>query len=250
VRLEGLGKLIKIIELIGSRTRDLPVCNSALTTTLPRAPLCLVPASYGYLRWRLRVFPNRRWISKYCTSLYPGKGAVSYVRRLVAGFPPRRPEFEPGSIYVGYLVVRATLGQVTSEYFGFPCHSFLPLIVLQTSPPNIQGWYNISVNGRSNSGLGSSPSHIIYIRGGPPLCSSCLSSWLQIRDTVRSSGSDTGSTQSREDNWGAPWMKSSGCGPENLVNGRENPCAGLTTTLYPQKFSHFADQRRPLSEYS
>jgi hypothetical protein len=36
VRPEGLGKLIKIIRLIGSRTRDLPVY--ALTTTLPRAP--------------------------------------------------------------------------------------------------------------------------------------------------------------------------------------------------------------------
>jgi hypothetical protein len=31
VRPEGLGKLIKIVHLIGSRTRDLPVCNSALT---------------------------------------------------------------------------------------------------------------------------------------------------------------------------------------------------------------------------
>jgi hypothetical protein len=29
VRLEGLGELIKIIHLIGSRTRDLPVCNIA-----------------------------------------------------------------------------------------------------------------------------------------------------------------------------------------------------------------------------
>jgi hypothetical protein len=39
---EGLGKLIKIIHLIGSRTCDLPVCNSALTTTLRRAPNCSV----------------------------------------------------------------------------------------------------------------------------------------------------------------------------------------------------------------
>jgi hypothetical protein len=28
---EGLGKLIKIIHLIGSRTRDLPVCNITVT---------------------------------------------------------------------------------------------------------------------------------------------------------------------------------------------------------------------------
>jgi hypothetical protein len=32
VRPKGLGKLIKIFHLIGSRTRDLPVCNIALFT--------------------------------------------------------------------------------------------------------------------------------------------------------------------------------------------------------------------------
>jgi hypothetical protein len=39
MRPEGLGKLEKI-HLIGTRSRDLPVCkHSASTTTLPRAPL-------------------------------------------------------------------------------------------------------------------------------------------------------------------------------------------------------------------
>jgi hypothetical protein len=39
VRPEGLGNLIKIIHLIGSLTRDLPVCNIApKPTTLPRTP--------------------------------------------------------------------------------------------------------------------------------------------------------------------------------------------------------------------
>jgi hypothetical protein len=33
VRPEGLGNLIKIIHLIGSRTRDLPVCNIGLEVT-------------------------------------------------------------------------------------------------------------------------------------------------------------------------------------------------------------------------
>jgi hypothetical protein len=52
---------------------------------------------------------------------------------------------------------------------------------------------------------------------GPPLWSSGQSSWLQIQrsrvwfpalpDFLRSSGSGTGSTQPREDNWGATWTE-------------------------------------------
>jgi hypothetical protein len=34
---------------------------------------------------------------------------------------PRRPGFEPRSGHVGYMVDKVTLGQVFSEYFGFPC---------------------------------------------------------------------------------------------------------------------------------
>jgi hypothetical protein len=59
----------------------------------------------------------------------------------------------------------------------------------------------------------------------PPLWSSGQSSWLQIQrsrvwfpalpDFLRSSGSGTGSTQPREDNWGATWKDSSGSGLEN-----------------------------------
>jgi hypothetical protein len=47
--------------------------------------------------------------------------AVTQVRRLVAGFPPRRPGFEPGSDHSGFVVDKVALGQVFSEYFGFPC---------------------------------------------------------------------------------------------------------------------------------
>jgi hypothetical protein len=42
-------------------------------------------------------------------------------RRLVAGFPPRRPGFEPRSGHVGFVVDKVALGQVFSEYFDFPC---------------------------------------------------------------------------------------------------------------------------------
>jgi hypothetical protein len=37
--------------------------------------------------------------------------------RLVAGVPPLRPRSEP----VGFVLDEVALGQVFSEYFGFPC---------------------------------------------------------------------------------------------------------------------------------
>jgi hypothetical protein len=46
---------------------------------------------------------------------------VSQLRRLVTGFPPRRPGFEPRSGPVGFVVNKVALEQVFSEYFGFPC---------------------------------------------------------------------------------------------------------------------------------
>jgi hypothetical protein len=39
------------------------------------------------------------------------------------GHPPRRPGFEPGSGQVGIVMDEVALGQVFSEYFGFPCPS-------------------------------------------------------------------------------------------------------------------------------
>jgi hypothetical protein len=40
-------------------------------------------------------------------------------QRLVAGFPPRRPGFAYEQ-HVGFVVDKVALGQVFSEYFGFP----------------------------------------------------------------------------------------------------------------------------------
>jgi hypothetical protein len=53
-------------------------------------------------------------------ALHP-KRAVLYLRSLVAGFPTRRPGFEPRSGHVGFVVDKLTRGQVFSEYFGCPC---------------------------------------------------------------------------------------------------------------------------------
>jgi hypothetical protein len=46
--------------------------------------------------------------------------AVTQLRRLVAGFPPRRPKFDPGSGHAGFVVDEVSLGQVFSEYFVSP----------------------------------------------------------------------------------------------------------------------------------
>jgi hypothetical protein len=77
--------------------------------------------------------------------------------------------------------------------------------------------------------------------------SSGQSSWLQIRGPgfdsqhdqkkkkKNSSGSETGSTQPREYNWGATWQKSSGSCLENREYGHRDPSRWPCGTLYLQK---------------
>jgi hypothetical protein len=80
------------------------------------------------------------------------------------------------------------------------------------------------------------------------------SSWLQIlRSRARfpalpdflSSGSGTGSTQPRLENWGAaPVLKTD-------INDRRDPLRWLRDTLYRQKVgTNFADKQRSLGRYS
>jgi hypothetical protein len=40
---------------------------------------------------------------------------------LASSFPLRRPGFKPRSGHVGFVVDKVALGQVSSEYFDFPC---------------------------------------------------------------------------------------------------------------------------------
>jgi hypothetical protein len=54
----------------------------------------------------------------------------------------------------GSVLERAELRQIFSEYFSFPCQSFIPLTAPQSLRSVIRCWYNRPVNGRSNSGLG------------------------------------------------------------------------------------------------
>jgi hypothetical protein len=58
MRPEGLGNLIKFIHLIGSRTRDLQVRNSVLTTTLPRTPMKGIHYEYHKITQIFHVMPS------------------------------------------------------------------------------------------------------------------------------------------------------------------------------------------------
>jgi hypothetical protein len=79
------------------------------------------------------------------------------------------------------------------------------------------------------------------------LWSSGQTSWLQIQrsrvrfpalpDFLRSSESGMGSTQPREDNWGATWKESSGSGLETEMNGRGDPLRWPRDILYPLKWA-------------
>jgi hypothetical protein len=61
--------------------------------------------------------------------------AAPYLKRLVAGFPTRRPGFELGSGQIGFVVDKVALGQVFSEYFGFPFQSLFHQILHHHNHP-------------------------------------------------------------------------------------------------------------------
>jgi hypothetical protein len=84
--------------------------------------------------------------------------AVPSLWRSVPGPHPCGLGSSPSQI-IGDLCWATALGQVFSEYFGFSCHSFIPLIASQSSPSIILGRYNRPIYGRSDSGLGSTTAH-------------------------------------------------------------------------------------------
>jgi hypothetical protein len=67
---------------------------------------------------------DMRKLQSLCTINYNAykmlQWAVPWLRRLVVGLSPRRSEFNPGSVHVGFVVDKVALGQVLPEYFSFP----------------------------------------------------------------------------------------------------------------------------------
>jgi hypothetical protein len=63
---------------------------------------------------------------KYCSQ------AVPWLRRLVAGLPPRRFGFDPGSVCVGFVVYKVALGQVFPRVLQFSPLNFIPPVLHYT----------------------------------------------------------------------------------------------------------------------
>jgi hypothetical protein len=113
----------------------------------------------------------------YCFTDYQGYGrAIARIRR----FPPRRSGFDPRSGHVGFVVDKVTLGQVLSEYIGFPCqfsfHRLLYTHHLTSGAGTIgQQWLTYQVDSvsphpkklKKQEGLGRTNRLLSLIRYGP-----------------------------------------------------------------------------------
>jgi hypothetical protein len=116
--------------ICGGRSSNMIICLQVL----PVMPVDIPVDIRGWYSGRNRSL-RTKWAHSYliqsstcsyiCIDLYR---PCHKVRRLVSGFPPRRPGFEPGSGHVGFAVNKMALGQVFSEYFGFTCQSIHQLI--------------------------------------------------------------------------------------------------------------------------
>jgi hypothetical protein len=72
---------------------------------------------------QLKIIRMSMVYSQSHIAMLPVKKGRAVAQRLDAGFPPRLPGFAYGQ-HVGFVVDKAALGQIFSEYFGFPCQSF------------------------------------------------------------------------------------------------------------------------------
>jgi hypothetical protein len=68
--------------------------------------------------------------------------AAPLLKRLVAGFPPWRPGFDPGVWSSGICGGQSGAGADFLRVLRFPLPIFIPPIAPQSPSPIIWGWYN------------------------------------------------------------------------------------------------------------
>jgi hypothetical protein len=91
-----------------------------------------------------------------CQSIRP---STRILNRLVADFPPRRSGFASGQ-HVGFVVDKAAMGQVFSEYFGSPAnHSSNFIIIVIT-----RGWENRPLVAAVQSGPNWTPPQLYQFK--------------------------------------------------------------------------------------
>jgi hypothetical protein len=78
------------------------------------------------------------------------------MRRLVAGFPPRRPGFEPWSGHMGFVVDKVALAQLLFRVVLFPMPALIPPVAPYSSSI-IRVWYNGPVAAAVPNGLSLTP---------------------------------------------------------------------------------------------
>jgi hypothetical protein len=63
--------------------------------------------------------------------------AMPWLKQFIAGLSPRRPGFTPGSVHVGFVVDKETLGQVILRVLQFSPANIIPsLLHIHLSPPH------------------------------------------------------------------------------------------------------------------
>jgi hypothetical protein len=90
--------------------------------TLKIEATCSYETSVDFQRTTRRYIPEDGTLHNHrCENLKSYELFSSLASKTSHGFSPRRPEFEPGSGRVGFVVNKVALGQVSSKYFTFPC---------------------------------------------------------------------------------------------------------------------------------
>jgi hypothetical protein len=69
-------------------------------------------------------------------TLHSGRAVAQAISRF---FPQLQPGFKLRSSHVGFVVNKVALGQVFSEYFGFPCQAFHRLLHTHHHPSSGAG---------------------------------------------------------------------------------------------------------------